>query len=181
MREEPEERRETVAAVPSASNAPEIPNMPPHGDIVSLMSRTLGAANRYLVELMAREGLAGIVPSHGDILMQLFACGEQPMQELARAIGRDPSTVTALVKKLAAAGYVRTEKGVEDRRATIVSLTERGRGLRGEFEAVSKELSVVQGLGIDPTDMETARRVLGTVRDNFEHALKKEDGHGRGA
>ena len=97
------------------------------------------------------------------------------------AIGRDPSTVTALVKKLAAAGYVRTEKGVEDRRATIVSLTERGRGLRGEFEAVSKELSVVQGLGIDPTDMETARRVLGTVRDNFEHALKKEDGHGRGA
>ena len=89
--------------------------------------------------------------------------------------------MTALVKKLAAAGYVRTEKGVEDRRATIVSLTERGRGLRGEFEAVSKELSVVQGLGIDPTDMETARRVLGTVRDNFEHALKKEDGHGRGA
>lgn len=150
-------------------------------DLVNQLSRTLAQANRFIAIKLKERGLDGIAPSHGDILMQLFACGEQPMQELARAIGRDPSTVTALVKKLAAAGYVRTEKGVEDRRATIVSLTERGRGLRGEFEAVSKELSVVQGLGIDPTDMETARRILGTVRDNFEHALKKEDGHGRGA
>ena len=69
MGREPEESRETAAAVPSASHASsvqDVPNMPPHGDIVSLMSRTLGAANRYLVELMAREGLAGIVPSHGD-------------------------------------------------------------------------------------------------------------------
>ena len=74
MGREPEESRETAAAVPSASHASsvqDVPNIPPHGDIVSLMSRTLGAANRYLVELMAREGLAGIVPSHGDILMQL--------------------------------------------------------------------------------------------------------------
>ena len=57
MGREPEERRETVAALPSASHASsvqDVPNMPPHGDIVSLMSRTLGAANRYLVELMAR-------------------------------------------------------------------------------------------------------------------------------
>ena len=66
MGREPEESRETAAAVPNASHASsvqDVPNMPPHGDIVSLMSRTLGAANRYLVELMAREGLAGIVPS----------------------------------------------------------------------------------------------------------------------
>lgn len=109
MGREPEERRETVAALPSASHASsvqDVPNMPPHGDIVSLMSRTLGAANRYLVELMAREGLAGIVPSHGDILMQLFAHDAMSMAALAEAIGKDPSTVTALVRKLANAGYV---------------------------------------------------------------------------
>lgn len=150
-------------------------------DLVNRLSQTLGQANRFIAGKLKERGLDGIAPSHGDILMRLFACGEQPMQELARAIGRDPSTVTALVKKLAAAGYVRTEKGEQDRRATIVSLTEKGRGLRGEFEAVSAALSEVQGRGIDAADMETARRVLAGVRDNFENAMREDGGHGRKA
>lgn len=150
-------------------------------DLVNRLSRALGQANRFIALKLRERGLEGIAPSHGDILMQLFVCGEQPMQELARAIGRDPSTVTALVKKLAAAGYVRTEKGVQDRRATIVSLTERGRRLRGEFEAVSAALREVQGRGIDAADMETAHRVLASVRGNFENAMREDGEHGRKA
>ena len=150
-------------------------------DLVNRLSRALGQANRFIALKLRERGLDGIAPSHGDILMQLFACGEQPMQELARAIGRDPSTVTALVKKLAAAGYVRTGKGVQDRRATIVSLTGKGRELRGEFEAVSAALREVQGRGIDAADMETARRVLAGVRDNFENAIREDGEHGRKA
>lgn len=150
-------------------------------DLVNRLSQTLAQANRFIAGTLKERGLDGIAPSHGDILMQLFASGEQPMRELARAIGRDPSTVTALVKKLAAAGYVRTEKGAQDRRATIVSLTEKGRGLRGEFEAVSAALREVQGRGIDAADMETARRVLAGVRDNFENAMREDGEHGRKA
>lgn len=150
-------------------------------DLVNRLSRALGQANRFIALKLRERGLHGIAPSHGDILMQLFACGEQPMQELARAIGRDPSTVTALVKKLAAAGYVRTGKGAQDRRATIVSLTGKGRELRGEFEAVSAALREVQGRGIDAADMETARRVLAGVRDNFENAMREDGEHGRKA
>lgn len=150
-------------------------------DLVNRLSRALGQANRFIALKLRERGLDGIAPSHGDILMQLFACGEQPMQELARAIGRDPSTVTALVKKLAAAGYVRTGKGVQDRRATIVSLTGKGCELRGEFEAVSAALREVQGRGIDAADMETARRVLAGVRDNFENAMREDGEHGRKA
>lgn len=74
MGREPEESRETAAAVPSASHASsvqDVPNMPPHGDIVSLMSRTLGAANRYGGG-HGPQRVAGIVPSIADILMQLF-------------------------------------------------------------------------------------------------------------
>ena len=73
---------------------------------VNQLARTLGLANRFLLEQLEQYGLAGIAPSHGDILVQLFAHGELPMSELAQRIGRDPSTVTALVRKLAAGGYV---------------------------------------------------------------------------
>lgn len=98
------------------------------------------------------------------------------MQEVARAIGCDPSTVTALVKKLVAAGYVRTNKGTEDRRATIVSLTGRGRGLRDEFACISASLREVQSRGIGDAELETTRRVLAAMRENFEHAMRSGDG-----
>ena len=66
---------------------------------VNQLARTLALANRFITEQLEQHGLAGIAPSHGDIFVQLFAHGELPMCELAQRIGRDPSTVTALVKR----------------------------------------------------------------------------------
>lgn len=144
-------------------------------DLVNQLSRTLACANRFIVAQLRERGLEGIAPSHGDILARLFAAGELSMQDLAHAIGRDPSTVTALVKKLVAAGYVGTRKDPRDRRATIVSLTERGCSLQGDFQAVSCMLRDVQSQGIDAADFAVVRQVLAAVRGNFENALKGED------
>ena len=80
-------------------------------DMVSVVARTRALANRYLVQQMGVRGLEGLVTSHGDVLLQLFAEDGLPMRELAARVYRDPSTVTTLVKKLADAGYVRTERG----------------------------------------------------------------------
>ena len=176
MREEPEERRET-AAVPSASHASsvqDVPNMPPHGDIVSLMSRTLGAANRYLVELMTQEGIVGIVPSHGDILMQLFAHDAMPMAALAEAIGKDPSTVTALVRKLANAGYVEKAPNPRDRRVCEVRLTEAGQALRPAMNRVSDKLIATLTNGISATDLAAAYRTMTAMQENVSATAYSE-------
>lgn len=97
-------------------------------DFVSTLSRTLAAANRFLMTRLRDEGLDSLVPSHGDILMHLFVHEDVTMHELAQAIGREPSTVTCLVRKLANAGYVQTAKHDGDRRITYASLTEQGDG-----------------------------------------------------
>ena len=170
MGREPEERRETVAALPSASHASsvqDVPNMPPHGDIVSLMSRTLGAANRYLVELMAREGLAGIVPSHGDILMQLFAHDAMSMAALAEAIGKDPSTVTALVRKLANAGYVEKAPNPRDRR-------DAGRALESAMDRVSHTLITTLTNSIPAADLAATCRTMKAMQENMSAADDSE-------
>ena len=177
MREEPEERRETAAAVPSASSAPSVqgvPSMPPHGDIVSLMSRTLGAANRYLMELMAREGLVGIVPSHGDILMQLFAHDAMPMAALAEAIGKDPSTVTALVRKLANAGYVEKAPNPRDRRVCEVRLTDAGRALEPAMDRMSHTLITTLTKSIPAADLAATCRTMKTMQENMSATAYSE-------
>lgn len=142
---------------------------------VSALSRTLAAANGYLMALLAEAGLCELAPSHGDILMRLFV--EQPitMQRLAEAIHRDPSTVTALVRKLAQAGYVATRKGDADRRITEVSLTEKGAALRPVFEAISRQLREAQMRGVDPESFRAACAVLDRIRGNFACAADAGD------
>ena len=137
---------------------------------VSCLSRTLAAANRFLTERLREEGLSGLVPSHGDILVQLFGGNAMTMQGLAQAIGRDPSTVTALVRKLAGAGYVATEKSAADRRVTEVTLTGKGAALEEAFRGISAELLAVQMHGVERADFDVACSVLNTVRRNFAEA-----------
>lgn len=141
---------------------------------ISFLSRTLAEANRFIVEQLKQRGLTDLVPSHGDVLTHLFAHEPVTMQELAQAINRDPSTVTALVRKLASAGYVRTTKSAADRRITEVSLTEKGAGLRSDFAAISAKLLETQMEGVDGDDFGTACDVLVRVRDNFAKALEAD-------
>lgn len=139
-------------------------------DLIHELGRTLDAANAYLERLMAEEGIDGLVPSHGDILFELYGNEPASMQQLAAACGRDPSTVTALVKKLAAAGYVSVERCPTDGRSKWVRLTEEGRGLRPAFERISACLRQVQSAGVSSAELAEVKRVLGIMRNDFEEA-----------
>ena len=77
---------------------------------VALMSRIRAKANRFIIESLVTEGIEGIVPSHGEIMIHLFAEKDYTMQELAQKINRTKPTVTILVSKLVNYGYVYKEK-----------------------------------------------------------------------
>lgn len=138
------------------------------------ISRTLSLSNQYLMMLLEKSGLKGLVPSHGDILFELFACDEISMSELSRRIDRDPSTVTVLVRKLVAMGLAQTTKSPSDRRSTMVSLTDKGQGFKDDFVAISEQMSSVWRRGLSEVDVETTQRVLAMMRDNLNEAIEKE-------
>ena len=137
------------------------------GSLIHELGRTLDAANAYLEALMAHEGVTGLVPSHGDILSALFEAEPASMQQLAEACGRDPSTVTALVKKLVSAGYVAVERCPNDGRSRWVTLTDEGRALRPKFERISARLREAQSQGVTPAELAEVQRVLGIIRSTF--------------
>lgn len=142
---------------------------------ISFLARTVRTANDLIVKRMADLGMRGLATSHGDILAALFAEEPRTMLSLAEGIGRDPSTVTALVKKLVDAGYVTTYKNAQDRRVTEVVLTPKGYALQNGFDEISKELVRVQMSGIDPDDFNTACRVLLQIEDNLTQENERED------
>lgn len=157
-----------VKRVARANNAEK--ERSPYDAMISQLSRTIAAANRYIVELLSQNGLTGLVPSHGDILLQLFAHEALPMAALAHAIGRDPSTVTALVKKLVKAGYVQTLKSATDKRVTEVRLTEEGRALEATVGRISEQLIDAMKQGLTESELDATVQVLQKMKANFEKA-----------
>jgi len=109
---------------------------------------------------MASAGLEGMDVSHGDILWQLYARGPRTMSELARAIGRDKSTVTTLVGKMEKRGLVRRIRDSIDARVITVELTPKGESFRIPFQRISDEIMEILWRDFSPGERETLSRLV---------------------
>jgi len=135
--------------------------------IPAIISDTRASINRHLLKELNRLGIKGLAPSHGAILFHLFNNEQVTMKELAKAVRRDKSTVTALVAKLVCAGYVQKVRSPEDQRTVCVTLSEGGKALKPSFEEISEALIARVRQGIDEEEQRELVRILKKVRANF--------------
>ncbi len=135
--------------------------------IFFLVGRLRDGIQRHLGAEMNRPGLAELAPTHGDILFVLAKQGRASMQELARAIDRDKSTVTALVDKLVALGFVEKVPDPVDGRGTIVVPTKRARQAIRPMFAISRKLLRRAYRGIAPEERKQLIALLGQVYKNL--------------
>lgn len=110
-------------------------------NIVALSSNLRRYANEYIEELLKYNGLKGIVPSHGGILLNLYHDKTLSMQELAARIKRTKATTTVLVDKLEKLGLVVRSKSDRDSRITLVTLTQKGLDYEDLFNRIGTEIN----------------------------------------
>ncbi len=139
----------------------------PSGGVISQIAKIRERINRLIVQELREHGIDGIVTSHGDIFYVLFRHDELTMQETADLIGKDKSTVTALVDKLMKAGYVEKRQNEADRRVTFIRLTEEGQRLRPDFHEISVTLLARIYAGFTEQEKETLMSLLTRIQENI--------------
>ncbi len=86
--------------------------------MIDLIHRvTAGHPERAALELTARQRL---------IIQALGLGGSRPIAAVGQQLGLTPSTMTGLVDRLEALGFLRREPHRHDRRATVLRLTRKG-------------------------------------------------------
>lgn len=110
-------------------------------NLLSLVSKIHEKGNRFIVEMLSKNGADGLAPSHGDILVCLYTKDRMTMKEIADKINRTKPTVTVLVDKLEKLGYLKREASKEDSRYTYILLTEKGKMFKPVFEKISNDLN----------------------------------------
>ena len=107
----------------------------------------LAIASRSVIALY-RPLLEPLGLTHPQYLVMLALWESEPLRvsELSKLLELDPGTLSPLLKRLEAAGYLRRERDPHDDRALAVVLTERGRALRDDAEAIPP--AIVERLGM---------------------------------
>jgi DNA-binding MarR family transcriptional regulator len=89
------------------------------------------------------------------------------MREIAKRIGRDKSTVTALIKKLIDIGYVEKRQDPTDNRITLIKLTKAGRTLKQGFDEISESLLAKVYRGFSEKEKEVIIHGLEKINKNL--------------
>jgi DNA-binding MarR family transcriptional regulator len=110
-------------------------------------------------------GLAerGLTRARAELLRQLQRQSKRTQRELSQVLCCTPRNITDLVDTLEASGFVVREPHPTDRRATLVSLTRRGKSEVARMQAGSEALAGRLFAGLASADLSTFAAVLDLV------------------
>jgi DNA-binding MarR family transcriptional regulator len=119
----------------------------------------LAVASRSVIGLY-RPLLEPMGLTHPQYLVMLALWGDSPLsvKEIGRLLQLEPPTLSPLLKRLEAAGYVTRTRSTRDERLVDVELTTRGRALRRQVEKIPR--AIVAALGVEMADLEVLHRAL---------------------
>lgn len=106
------------------------------------------------------------------VLLELWERDGQTVKQLGEPLHLDSGTLTPLLKRMEAAGWVTRRRDDDDERIVRVSLTERGRAFRDKAKAIPAAMMCASGL--DPAGLgalrNKIRRVANELRRNSRSA-----------
>ncbi|OBB27151.1 MarR family transcriptional regulator [Mycolicibacterium peregrinum] len=123
----------------------------------------------YSANLAYGKAYKPILDRHGITYTQyiaLVALSEQDHQtvgSLGEKLFLESNTLTPILKRLEALGYVTRQRDPDDERQVRVSLTDAGRALRAQ--TLEMDLLAATGLSVD--ELKSMQRGVSTLRDNL--------------
>ena len=108
----------------------------------------------------------GVTRAQWKVLFKLTRTPGLRQVELADMLDLEPITLCRIVDRLEEAGLVERVRDPEDRRAWRLHVTAKAQPLIEKLQAVGVKLVDHAFGGIDPADIEFARRVLAQAREN---------------
>lgn len=135
---------------------------------LSIASRNVIALYRPLLEPMR------LTHPQYLVMLALWERAPRSVKDLSVALHAEPATLSPLLKRLEAVGYLTRKRNSTDERSLAVDLTARGQELRSEAEKIPHR--IVARLGMEFSELEQLNSVLtrviaATQRTDLDSAL----------
>ena len=124
---------------------------------------TFGKAYKPLLDVL------GLTYTQYITMVALYEEGHQTVGGLGEKLFLESNTLTPILKKLEAMGYLRRERDTADERQVLVTLTDAGRALRER--AYSADLT--EACGLNTAQFAETRDAVLALRNNLAKSLRK--------
>lgn len=112
---------------------------------------------------------AGLTYLQYVAIVALWEEDNQTVGRLGDKLFLESNTLTPMLKKLEAMGYVRRQRDPADERQVVVSLTDAGWGLRDKISSAS----LVKACGLGPEEFANLQQSIVALRDRMMAAMEK--------
>ncbi|WP_273727438.1 MarR family winged helix-turn-helix transcriptional regulator [Brucella gallinifaecis] len=103
------------------------------------------------------------------VMIVLWEQDNRTVSEIGAKLNLDSGTLTPLLKRLESAGHIARRRDPQDERQVRITLTDQGRALRTEAEAIPEQVFCALGQPIG--DLQKLRAQLLDVRSNLKDSL----------
>lgn len=122
---------------------------------------------RILNKKLKKTELATINPAQGRILFILWQNDGISIQDLATQTSLGKSTLTSMLDRLEASGYLERVPSAEDRRKILIKLTAKTRELKNTYQQVSSQMTELFYSGFTSEEIDKFENYLIRILDNL--------------
>ncbi len=121
---------------------------------------TLHAVNKVYAPLLAPLGLT--YPQY-LVMLVLWEADDITVKAIGERLHLDSGTLTPLLKRLEAAGFLHRARDPKDERQVRVGLTENGRDMRRRAKSIPGQMA--RAMGRPPEELKAVRKELRRIRN----------------
>ncbi len=142
--------------------------MPPPEEpkTMDFLLATVARLHHYRVHELV-EGL-GLYRGQPPLLYELWKQDGRTHSDLAAKMQITPATITRMIQRMEKAGFVQRRPDEHDQRVSRVYLTEEGRAVQSELQAVFERLERETFAGFNEQELVVLRGFLGRIRANLQ-------------
>lgn len=121
---------------------------------------------RVFTELLKKHDME-IGPGQGRILFALWQQDNVPINDLTKRTLLRKSTLSELLDNLDTAGYIKRIQSEQDRRKTLIQLTDKTRKLQSTYFKLSADMTGIFYKGFSPEEVDELESYLHRILKNL--------------
>ena len=139
-----------------------------------LISKIKQISGRIFDKKLKSYGIGDLNTAQGRIIFSLWQRDNMPITELARKTALGKTSLTSMLERLEQSGYIVRKMDGQDKRKTIIALSEKSRSLEKRYSDVSKEMTSLFYDGLTENQIDDFENTLKHILSNL---VKYEEEH----
>ena len=133
-----------------------------------LITKIKQLGDRVFEKVLSAKNIHAFNGPQGRILYVLWQTDGIPIRTLSEQCGLAITSLTTMLERMEAQGLIRRVQDREDKRKTLLYLTENARALKRDYDEVSRQMTEIYYQGFSEEQIVRFERDLDRIQQNLE-------------